>query len=103
MTFLYGEKGRGRRRRPPLPEDWLSCPAHGCGNYHLIDKMILIISASVGDDPPLDWEFDVFWGPPLSARTDVGWKTRPMARMIVRVSSIDLSFFISSSLKSQDF
>jgi hypothetical protein len=27
---------------------------HTCGNYHLIDKMILIISMSVGDDPPVD-------------------------------------------------
>ncbi len=66
--------------------------------------MILIMSRSVGDDPPVDWEFEVFCGPPLSsARTCVGWKISPIARMIVRVSSMDLSFFIDISLRGLDF
>ena len=27
---------------------------HTSGNYHFIEKMILIISMSVGEDPPVD-------------------------------------------------
>jgi hypothetical protein len=78
----------------------LLCPP--VRGHHIIDISILIMSASVGDEPPLDCELEVFCGPPSSARTCAGWKRRPMAKIIARVSSIDLRFFISSSLRGRD-
>jgi hypothetical protein len=63
--------------------------------------MILTTSARVGEELPVDCEFDVFCGPPLSAQTRVGWTKRLTVKMIVRLSRIDLNFFIRSSLSSQ--
>jgi hypothetical protein len=54
------------------------------------------VCASVRVEPPLDCELEVFCGPPVSARTSVGWKKSPTVKAIARLSSMDLTFFIAS-------
>jgi hypothetical protein len=49
----------------------------------------------VRDEPPLDCELEVFCGEPSSAKIRVGAIVRQSTQMIVRLSSIDLNFFIT--------